>query len=342
MKIEPQYQSLYNWDFEDLDSYILIKIKIIEGFLLNSLNLILNEDKSSIIFKYDEIHPPIIAGLLFNSIKDYKLEFTNENIELKLFKKKKDIEKWPFLIKDTDINLKMIDPFSSYILFMTASENQDPQIIEVGLQFLDISISFGYVPSLITGYSLLINNPSTIENALNLIIEAADIYNNHLACYQLGLYYLIHGNNLKNEEAFKYFEKSSENSKFFLSKSLMSSLLNPLSKNCLKNPNIELSLKLIQEVLNIQNDEPIVLHEYAKYLFYGIGVEKNINKALELQKKALELNNETPNLESYEEIYKDLFKNKSKINISKITIIFGTLIATSFFFYNIYKKINKK
>ena len=309
--INPKYQFMYIWDFMQRNTMINVGIRGPDDFDASQIKAELSEDKSSIrVFIPEE--PPLIAGKLFKPATGIATK-AQKNTFILAISTNSD-EPWPSICIGPHIETKQIDPLTAFSIFKVNSEAKDPKIVKIGMEFLMHAISLGFFPALLAGYDIYHNGTAENQkNAEEYLKIAAEKYNSHQAHFQIGLNIIDKNGSI--EEALKHFEVSAKQGNIY-AKSFVGFILSPLSDFVYANKDPKRASLLFEEVLSKDND-PTTMHEYAKLLYEGVGIEKNEKRALELQAKAKKLVPGVPDLKKIEKKVEETQKPKEKEEAKK-------------------------
>lgn len=292
--INPKYQFMYIWDFMQRKTMINVGIRCPEDFDASQIKAELSEDKSSIrVFIPQE--PPLIAGKLYKQATGIATKAQKNTFILAISTNSE--EQWPTICIGPHVETQQIDPLTAFSIYKINSQAKDPKIIKIGMDFLMHAISLGFFPALLSGYDIFHNGDAESQkNADEYLRIAAEKYNSHQAHFQIGLNIIDKNGSI--EEALMHFENAAKQGNIY-AKSFVGFILSPASDFAYQKKDPKRASLLFEEVLN-KEDDPTTMHEYAKLLYEGIGIEKNEKRALELQAKATKLVPGVPDLKKAE------------------------------------------
>ena len=289
--IEPQYQSMYLWDFMQKGKTINVGIKCPENFDPNQIQAVLSEDKKSIIVSFPD-QPPILAGELFKTVLSIATKAFQNTFILAIFTDSEEI--WPSICIGPHKETRQIDPLTAFSIFKVNTNSSDEMIVKGGMEFLMHSISLGFYPALLAAYDIFHNdkNEENRKKAYEYLNLAANKYNSHQAHFQIGLNIISENGNI--EDAMTHFQIAAKMNNVY-AKSFIGFILSPLSEFIYPKKDAKRAAEIFEEVLKTIED-PTTYHEYAKLLYNGCGVELNEKRAFELQEKAKSLVKDVPEL----------------------------------------------
>ena len=284
--IKPEFSDVFCWELIPTEKYIKVLIKITEGFDTNLVKYELNEQKDAVSIRYPE-QPPIVEGKLFGKVN---------NLTKKIYEKEKlltftfdfdALEKEPdFLIVDFNQETGKIDPLSSFLLFNKLQEEKDEKVRENCFKYLKVGVDTYFVPSMIAASSLFQRIKGLEERSLELICIAADRYNSPAAQLHMGLFFI--NNPAQKEKAIDYITKASREPDLPIAKSILGVLLSPISDMESPKKDAKKAAELFEEALKVER-HPMALHELAMLLYNGIGVEKDVERAKQLNEECTKL-----------------------------------------------------
>lgn len=333
--IDPSLLNLYDYTFQQNENTLTLNLEYPETFNPKALE-INHVDNTLEIGVHDEI--PIVCGTLYSSFKpDPKIEYGPTKTTI-IFEKSTP-EKWNILIsapypgREEGYN---IDPKSAFIIyqFLFSTNNQENQ--EAGLNYLSISASMGFPPSLKIFASYLMNSEEHRSIGLNYMTIAASRYKDLEAMNTCGAIYSLseHG-----KEIGLRFLSSAIESGFAPAFITMAQLLSPFSSLDYPEKDAQKAKEFLEDGLKIEESAE-AYHELA--LIYQNGTEEmkpNQEQALRLQEKAVALDKNTPPLPEKKILLKaakETVSTKTRAGIGIITLAFIGIVG-----YSIYKNLHK-
>lgn len=299
------------------------------------IKISLNKEKSILIVKIpDEI--PFIQGTLYKECSSFTTRASQHSFFLTLIKE--DSEEWPYLIGGWDPEGKKIDPKSGFDLFVFAQKSQNPELIQQAYHFFDSAISSGYVPALLLGYEISINNPQTHDFGMKLLQIAATHYQDVTAMLRLGCHYEI--DDKRKNDAFDLFSKAARKGAY-IGMSLMGQMISPLSAISFPQKDAKEAVQLFEAVLENDPDELTSLYELSKLIYHGVGTEQNKEKALEMYEKAKQIEPKLPPIEIIGNGKEDEKNSKKIVTPFGIVVIVSCLsfaVASGFLIFRFFKK----
>lgn len=318
--INQKLSPLYQWKMDQDATSLVIEFPFPDDTPFNPdiIKISINKEKSILIVTIpNEIS--FIQGTLYKECNSFTTQTSQHSFFLTL--KKEDSEEWPYLIGGWDPEEKKIDPKSGFDLFVFARKSQNPELIQQAYHFFDSAISSGYVPALLLGYEISINNPQTRDFGMKLLQIAANHYQDVTAMLRLGCHYEIDDD--KKNDAFELFSRAARKGAY-IGMSLMGQMISPLSGISFHQKDAKEAVQLFEAVLENDPDEITSLYELSKLLYHGVGTEQNKEKALEMYEKAKQIE---PKLPSIENIGNE--ENKGEKKSKKIVTPFGIVVIVS-------------
>ena len=301
--IEPDFIDVYCWELIPHETNIQALIKYPPNFDTSKVTYELNEQKDAVQVHYPD-QPPIIEGKLFtkvNAISHQVIE--KDSIYLIQFDFDK-LEKLPdFLVTDFHPQTKKIDPLSAFLIYNKQQESKDQKVKEDSFNLLDVGLKYNFVPAMIAAAALFRHIPQLQERSLELTCIAADRYHAPAAELNLGLLYLNMPDS--RDRALEYIEKASREPQLPIASIILALYLSPISDMESPKKDAKRAVQLFQQVITKETEpNPLALHEYAMLLYNGIGIEKDVEKAKELNEKCKQIEPNAPELEERDETYK--------------------------------------
>jgi tetratricopeptide (TPR) repeat protein len=251
--------------------------------------------------RYPE-QPPIVEGKLFGAINgmETRYEEKSESFVIRLIFKDENTQP-EFLITGFHPETGKIDPLSAFLIYNMKSSSQDENVVKESYSYLDVGLNCYFVPAMISAISLFQNTPGLQDRALELTCIAADRYNSPSAQLHLGLAYM-NTPSLK-EKSLEYIEKASREPELPIASIILGVLLSPISDMESPRKDAKRSVELFERALK-QEKNPLAYHELAMLYYNGIGCQKDIAKAKELNEECKKLQNgNAPPLEERDESY---------------------------------------
>lgn len=236
-RIDPRYQSLYDYDVQQDDDQITAFFKIPKDFDIDiiSINCDITESEKSSLSVTIPNEPPIICGSLFaevipESVKTL-VESKNANgkhdtyFNITLQKKSKFI--WPALIVGRHPKTNDIDPKSVYLMYIIKAESPKKEDKRLALDEISYAVDLG-LPVAIRVYSGILFEKDEREKGIEMLKFAADEYNDPDAMCQLGRIFFYWKKETK-KEGLEYLKKASKLGKSEVN-GFIGQILSPFSK----------------------------------------------------------------------------------------------------------------
>ena len=309
--INPQFSDVYNWTMVPAGNSLVISIPIPEGFDGTKIKAELNATHDAISCRIEgSKQPPIVEGKLFEKIESITCEKSQSEPIVNLTiqrtaenynsEKENTIPEMPIVDKHPET--KFMDPLSSFLCFNERSHG--PQEQQKGcFSYLEFGLNVNFVPALLTAASIFQRIPQLADQSFHLIKIAADMYNSPPANLQMGLFLL---NSPEKDLAMEYLDKAADDKADLpFAKALLGAILSPISDMESPKKDAKRAVQLFQQVITKETEpNPLALHEYAMLLYNGIGIEKDVEKAKELNEKCKQIEPNAPELEERDETYK--------------------------------------
>ena len=277
--IDPKYAKMYEYKVEMDEPGFVVHFPIPENFDTNKIKVALSNDKTGISIHIPNA-PPILKGKLFAPVLNFVTKIDKGHF-IVICKKAKP-EKWEKFIIDYFPNTQEIDPKSSFELFNMMSAEK--KTLDDGAIHVVRSCEFGYVQAMncVAAICLSTNHPDFVTKGRELFNIAIDYFKNPLAMVMYADIVLTE-NSARAPYAMTLYKKAIDQG-FTIAHALLGRALSPLSDINNKNKNAEEAVKELE--LGLETESPMAYHELAKLYYNGVGVEKDQDKARELQEKA--------------------------------------------------------
>jgi hypothetical protein len=282
--------ALYQWTVTADEREVKIKLSFPRIFNPDALEASLSDDKTAISIAIPDA-PPIVKGTLFAPAESLSLAILDDSVVYTLVKAEPG--EWGPLIKDFYPGTADMDPSSLLVLWYQFQEDRTIANPEAAQMAIIQSANFCFVPALRILSQILIQNPATVRQAQELLEMASQTYND--AESTLVLAQILSFTPGRARDAFQAFATAAEQGSL-VAKSQMAAYLSPLSHPDFPDKNVGEAVRLLNEVREIEPEDPIACHELAKLLNNGVGIEKNEERARELQAIAVRKNPRTPPL----------------------------------------------
>jgi TPR repeat protein len=186
---------------------------------------------------------------------------------------------WPLLITDFYPGTREADPQSCFLFYAYAREHRGEAMAVDPAQALTASINAGFCPALRLAFEALSANPETAEGGLRLLCTAAETYGDPMATLMLGTFFEEQG---LHPQAFRTFQAAAERG-VLPAVAFIGRYFSPLCEQTVGHKSASKARKLFEEVRKREPSEPFSCHELAMMYYNGVGVEKDVKKAEELQ-----------------------------------------------------------
>jgi hypothetical protein len=280
---------LYQWQLVPGDNEIKIKLSLPDSFDPNSITAALSDDRTALSITIPG-EPPIVKGTLFAAAKSLSTAVSDNSLVYTLVKETP--KEWGVLIKEFYPGTHEMDPCSLFMLWYQLQDDPETKGSEASLFFLSESVRYRFIPAMRVLYLLLSQRPETAVQAQALLITASRTYQDAESTMLLAA--LLSGQGMARE-ACQMFAMAADQGAI-AGKSYVARYLSPVSGLDYPEKNLELAIRLLNEVRALQPDEPIACHELALLLYNGVGMERNEEQARALQEIALQTEPDTPPL----------------------------------------------
>jgi len=333
----------YDWIINEKEDVIEVTFSFDITYNANSIVVEFANDNQDIAIHDNEWYP-FLCGKLFQRVESFKTKIENQNFIVEL--KKTENVKWPIIITTNHSVNKGIDPKSAFLIYRLFSNSENEQEQVTGLSYLEYSASVFFVPSTRHYASLLLRSENTFPVAIKLMEILSESYEDGATTYHLAL--ILMGNLVYIEQSISLLEKAALQG--------IPDALHTLGEIFSPCSTIEYDKKdpvRAREYLSSsleKKESSIAYHELAKLYASGFGVEKNIDIAHEYQRKAVELDDQTPALPSYSESNEadtdieipakfDVPIVKTSTKILRAALVSSFIIGCGYF---IYKRLKKR
>ena len=311
MFIDPKLLDTYLWlpENEDKES-VTILFKAPESVDLNTIKYELKEDGDAIFVGIEGMQP-FFAGTLFKKAKEITHTVQDGLIRLKIIKD--EPVDWDQIIQAPLKESVVIDPKSAFVLSQylfavietMAQQEQHGEKVDLesfqtiattAHNYLKIAVAARYPDALINAASITLSSKSENKekDAAILLTIAAEEYHLPNAHFLLGLILIQKDDTVMS--SIPHFQAAYDGG-ILDALNALGEIYSPEQTPHIPNEDAKKAAEYFEEVLKVNPEHSFALMNMARLLAAGKGVEKNIAKAKEYQKKALELN---PELESFE------------------------------------------
>ena len=309
--IDPKLLDTYLWlpENEDKES-ITILFKAPETVSLDSIKYELREDGDA-IFVGIEGQQPFFAGTLFKKAKEISHSVEDGIIRLKIIKA--EPQDWDQIIQAPLKESIVIDPKSAFVISQylfaviegiaqqektgeKVDLEQFKNIATTAHNYLKIAVAARFPDALVNAASITLNSSSENKekDAAILLTIAADEYNLPNAHFLLGLILIQKEDTVVS--SIPHFQAAYDGG-ILDALNALGEIYSPEQTPHISDEDAKKAAEYFEEVLRVNPDHSFALMNMARLLATGKGVEKDIPKAKEYQKKALSIN---PELESFE------------------------------------------
>ena len=282
LMIEPIYKDIYNWKFEDNEEEAYISFTYPVTFNPDCIEIHLSENKQSIIVSPPS-KVPILCGKLFKPIIEAKGIYADSKYVISLTKK--DREMWPFPIATFHEEVSIIDPKSAvfcYEMMMSSNAAADPQASQIALSLLQSAANVNYLPALLILGGILLDVQGREQNGFILLKQAADLYNDPQACFQVGLILVV--GKVEAENGIGYIKRAASQD-YKPAYFLLGQIYSPVGPFDYSNKDAEKALEYFNHITE-EDKIPAVYRELANLYESGKGVTKDSEKAKMYREKA--------------------------------------------------------
>lgn len=261
-KINPHYQSLYNYNIDQNEDQITITIKVPEGFDTNTISIKCeNTDYQKYALTVNIPNElPFICGSLYSEIFP---ESVKTSIDTKKSKDKNEIYyniafqkriklTWPTLITDKHPIRDEIDPMSSYLLFTNQSKSATEEDKINEQENIIYAVECG-LPIATRTYSKLLYENNEKEKAIDLLKSTVSEYNDLDAMCQLGRFLFFWKEETK-KEGLNFLKRASKLGKKEVN-GLIGQILSPFSDYKYENKDPKAAVHYLKLALETSNED---------------------------------------------------------------------------------------
>ena len=280
--IEPIYRDIYNWKFEDNEEEAYISFTYPVTFNPECIEIHLSEDKQNILVSPPN-KVPILCGKLYKPVIEAKGIYADSKYVVSFTKKER--ENWPILIGTFHEELGIIDPKSAvfcYETMMVANAGNDPQASTVALSLLQSAANVNYLPALLILGGILLDVKGREQNGFILLKQAADLYNDPQACFQVGLILVI--GRVEAENGIGYLKRAASQG-YKPANFTLGQIYSPVGPFAYSNKDANKALEYFNQITE-EDKIPAVYRELANLYESGNGVPKDTEKAQMYREKA--------------------------------------------------------
>lgn len=295
--IPPELQTFFDWQFEQTETTVTVSMNHSATFNTDLIEVKLwqNGDHSylNVSLPSLELTAPVVGGELFDVVHEER-HFDEDNI-FKVVLTKIEQTEWPLVIQNSDPQTKKVDPKTAYLIYIIYTDNNtDINQLEMGLNYLAYSADAGYVPSIRALADHYLDMQEQRRNGFDLLRIAANYYHDPLSQFKLGIL-LCYSDDLK-ENGIQLLKDSASRgyNEAYL---VLGRMYSPLCDTPYEKKDPAQAFKYFEQRNNIKPDSR-VLHEMAKLYLTGLGVEKDEQKANELQTQAEALDSDVEKLDA--------------------------------------------
>jgi hypothetical protein len=278
--IPPEFSDLYDWTFQDSPDTATLIITFPPTFVGSSIRHQLSPDHTAIAVEWGN-EVPLVKGTLFAPVTSVNASLTENSFSLTLTKA--TAGDWPLPITNFYPETEEIDPQSGFLVYCYAKEGTP---IGAGnpAMCLGASIDAGFCPALRVAFEAFSVNPQTAAQGFRLLSVAAQTYGDPIAWFMIGQVLEERGGAV--EQAFGAFEKAAGGG-WMPAAAVIGQYFSPLCERKFPEKDVRMAIKIFEGVRKVDPTEPVSAHELAMLYFNGVGVEKDVERANELQKIAV-------------------------------------------------------
>ena len=332
--IHPDEIFLYNYSLKDVEETLEITIPMPDGFDSDSIKVeFLHNNQCINVSAGDRI--PFVCGIMYKPIESYVTKTENQKFIITLTKKEKEL--WPVFITSNNVETLAIDPKSAFIIYDLFQRNPNEEDAAVAFQYLFYSAKAGFVPAMRVYGKYLARDKETLSSAIQVLSLGMEMYGDAECQFNLALIY-------SNFERMK--DKAAELMVAAAEAGLPDAMVgageffSPLSNIKYAKKDVSKALIWFNKALE-HGENWIAYHELAKLNMYGVGVQKNVNRARELQAMAQKLHGSVPPLELANNGEGE--KKPAGPSIKKNLVNLGITCAfAAIFGFAVYKSVHKK
>jgi TPR repeat protein len=276
--IPPEYHALYEWTFEDSPESATITFHFPPTFASSTIHHELTHDSTALIVTFTD-PLPLVQGTLHSPVSSVSASHTDDSLTLTLTKV--DPAAWLLPITSYYPGTSEADPQSCFLMYEYALAGG---VDRAAVGAFEKAIRAGFCPALRAGFQLLSANPENMEFGFRMLCTAVDTYQDPIATLMLALFFEARGS---PQQAFRAFKMAAVRG-MVQGLSYLGQYLSPLCAKSAGGKNVENAIKLFEQARKADPQEPISCHELAMLYYNGVGVEKDVRRAEELQAIARE------------------------------------------------------
>lgn len=267
-RINPRYQSLYNYDVDQNEDQITIILKLPNDFEPNSISINCESSESQ---KYGITigipnEPPFVCGALFADVipETIKTEIENKKSNGKNCKyfnvtlQKKSKFTWPALIVGRHPITDQIDAMSTYFMYILNAESVKEEDQKLAQDEISYAVNLG-LPVASRVYAGILFEKDERAKGIAVLKSVADEYNDPDAMCQLGRI-LCYWKKETRKEGLNYLKKASKLGKSEVN-GLIGQILSPFSEFEYDHKNPKEAVRYLR--LAIDGDNQILEDEEA-------------------------------------------------------------------------------
>lgn len=287
-KIAPELASLYHWALKEEPDEIEIVITLPPAFNIKTLEAQLTDDNQAICISIPG-EVPILRGKLMAPVTAMTQTIEQNQVTYALTKETPGT--WGIVIGDVDSEREM-DPLSTMILMevMAKTGQGDNEILAA---LLLKCAETGFAPALIKLYAALGDDPENLDVKMQCIQTAAIVYGNPIAKMYLATE--LAKNPETRDQAMELYQ-SAMIAGIPTGGSMVGQMLSPLSDVEFDMKDAEKAVAVFEAVMSVDPSETLMLVEYSKLLFNGVGVKKDVERAMKMHGQAKGVIGEIPDL----------------------------------------------
>lgn len=260
-----EYYIRYN---EEANKPILI-LHLPPDLDLEKLEIDIDVEKQEIYIGVEGI-PPFVCGSLAHKISDFEKVLEERKLMI-TFTPEEQI-KWEILITGSNSSHGLCDPFSAYLLYAITKD----QINDMNVQLLHMSAVMGFIPAIISFYTVLIKFYLPIEQADKFMYTMNEIYDDPLIYLKMGIVHFTRDTEEDFKLAFNLLEKAQDlpEAQVFLGM-----YYDPYYYVPFGNKNGQMAVHFYKKALVFNTNDYRAHLQLANLLYNGVGVEKDIEAA---------------------------------------------------------------
>lgn len=295
--INPKLQVLYQWEFEETESFIYVFITVPEVLNPDLIQMDLENNEDLRCFVKGEF--PFLAGKLVHPIDSSIQKDITKDGRLKLTMKKKEKTEWGRLFSGQTTS-GLIDPCGATKLAMEyLIQGSEAEFTE----FLNVAIVLGYIPAIVFRVHQLseVESEEAHEEIMRLLMIATEVYDSPEGHQLRGVMAIKNKDILCAEREFSIAAKAG----ITTAKVCLAEMYSPVEEPITGLEDGAKAFALIDEVRQDYPDHIFALYNMAKFYFHGVGVPKDVKKSIEFYKRALSFDteNQIPRIPELEQLY---------------------------------------